>query len=137
MSIPASPPRHQILPAVAVGGACGALARHVLTTAFPASEGDPAWTVVAVNVAGCFLLGLLAGRLEMSPAAPPLLRPFLGVGVLGGFTTFSTFAVDAHLLADAGRSAAALTYVGVTVTGCLLAAVLGLVAGVRSGRSRR
>jgi CrcB protein len=125
-----------VLPAIAVGGACGALARHALTTWLPQGPDEIGWTVVAVNVAGCLLLGVLAGRVETVPDVHPLLRPFLGVGVLGGFTTFSTFALDAHRLADAGAAGASLTYVGATVAGCLLASALGILLGSAAGRRR-
>lgn len=118
----------RVLVAVALGGAVGALGRYAATLAFPTAAGSFAWTVLLVNVTGCALLGVLTGLAAADRLFHPLARPFLGVGVLGGFTTFSTFAHDTHLLADAGALPGAFAYVGLTVVACLAAAL----AGVRS-----
>ena len=70
----------------------------------PASRGWPTapaafpWTTLLVNVVGCALMGVLMVLVTERFTAPPLVRPFLGTGVLGGFTTFSTYAVDADRL---------------------------------------
>lgn len=114
--------------AVAVGGALGALGRYAATVAVPSEPGTFAWTVLAVNVSGCAMLGVLAGLLGTERVRHPLARPFLGVGVLGGYTTFSTFALDAHRLADAGALPGALAYVGLTAVSCLAAALVGLTS---------
>ena len=71
--------------AVAVGG----VARHAASVAAPHEPGTFAWTVLAVNVTGCALLGLLVGCISVGRVRHPLARPFLGVGVLGRYTTFS------------------------------------------------
>lgn len=113
--------------AVAVGGAVGALARHATTSLLPAEPGSFGAGVLMVNVVGCALLGMLTA----GPLPHRLARPFLGVGVLGGFTTFSAFALDASTLADTGERVVALAYVGATVLGCLLAALAGLRLGAR------
>jgi CrcB protein len=84
-----------------------------------------------VNLTGCLLLGLLLAALFPRHPDSRWLRPFLGTGVLGGYTTFSTFGVDAVRLTDAGAPGTAAGYVLVSVVGGLLAAV----AGVRLGRS--
>jgi CrcB protein len=84
-----APPRTgESLAAVAVGGALGALLRHAASLLF----GGPAATFV-VNVVGCAAIGVLMTLISQR-AVHRLLRPFLGVGVLGGFTTFSTFVID-------------------------------------------
>ncbi|KOS54343.1 fluoride efflux transporter FluC [Rhodococcus rhodochrous] len=100
---------------VAAGGAMGAVARYALAVQFPGI-----WTIAAVNVAGSLLLGLVAALL----GPDRLWRLFLGVGVLGGYTTFSTFAVDA-----VHHPATAAVYVTVTLAGALTAARLGMAAG--------
>lgn len=114
--------------AVACGGVLGALARHGLAVAWPHDgEGFP-WATFAANVAGCLLIGALVVVLAEAAAPPRLARPFLGVGVLGGFTTFSTYAVEVQQLADHGRSLVALGYVAATPVAALLAVVTGMLA---------
>ncbi|MEJ2871730.1 fluoride efflux transporter CrcB [Actinomycetospora sp. OC33-EN08] len=115
--------------AVALGGALGALARWGLSLAWPTPAGGFPTTTLLVNVVGCLLMGILVVHVAEVRTAHPLVRPFLGVGVLGGFTTFSTFAVDAQHLLAAGRLGPALGYLGATVVGSVGAAWLGLVLG--------
>ncbi|GAB4081108.1 hypothetical protein GCM10028783_20560 [Modestobacter muralis] len=117
--------------AAALGGALGSLARWGLGLALPHDPGAWPTATLVVNLTGCLLLGLLAFALFTRHPRSPWLRPFLGTGVLGGWTTFSTFAVDAVQLADAGRGAAAAGYVLASVAGGVLAAA----AGVRLGRA--
>jgi CrcB protein len=117
--------------AAALGGALGSLARWGLGRALPHSAGAWPTATLLVNLTGCLLLGLLAFALFTRHPRSPWLRPFLGTGVLGGWTTFSTFAVDAVQLADAGRGVAAVGYVLVSVVGGVLAAAVG----VRLGRA--
>lgn len=107
---------------VAAGGALGAVARYGLSTAFPGL-----WTIAVINIAGSLLLGVLAALV----GPDRLLRLFLGVGVLGGFTTFSTFAVDA-----VRNPVLAVAYVTVTLAGALIAARCGMAAGERWHRRR-
>ena len=112
--------------AVAVGGALGALARWVLETVYPAAPGTFPITTFAINVVGCLLMGVLVVLITEARESHPAVRPFLGVGVLGGFTTFSTYAVEAHQLLTDGHLATAGLYLGLTVVTALLAVVLGL-----------
>jgi CrcB protein len=113
----------------ALGGALGALARWAVTTALPHARGAWPWATLLVNLSGCLVIGaLLAVLLARFPGSRRL-RPFLAVGVLGGYTTYSTFAVDVVQLADAGRGALAAAYVLASVLGGVLAVVLGLLAG--------
>ena len=97
-----------VLPVIAAGGMLGAGARHAASLAWPAPPGSFPWTTLGVNVAGCLLIGALMVLVVEVGGAHPLLRPFAGVGVLGGFTTFSTYAVETtELLRDghhAGRA---------------------------------
>lgn len=104
---------------VAVAGALGVLARYGLSSLV---HGDALpWMTVAINLAGSFALGMLVVVDWPSPQA----RTALGVGFLGGFTTYSTFAVQAVLDADSGRWATAAIYVGVSVVGGVACAAAG------------
>lgn len=123
--------------AVAVGGVLGALARYGLGVAWPTGAGAFPWTTFAVNVSGCFLIGLLLVRLVEAGTVHPLWRPFLGTGVLGGYTTFSTFAVDARSLVASGHAATAVGYVVATVVAALAAVQLGVVLGRAAFRIAR
>lgn len=115
--------------AVALGSGVGALARYGAAAAL-GGAGFP-WGTLAVNVAGSVLIGLLAaltapgGRLPAGPAA----RFFLMAGFCGGFTTFSTFALDATLLLRAGAAGLAAAYVLATAG----LAIAGVAAGWRLG----
>ncbi|WP_166756098.1 fluoride efflux transporter CrcB [Modestobacter marinus] len=121
--------------AAALGGALGALARWGVAEALPAAHGTWPWATLLVNLTGCLLLGLLLAVVVARRPQHPWLRPFLGTGVLGGYTTFSTFSVDAVHLADAGRWPVAAAYVGASVLGGVLAAAAG-VAVVRAPARR-
>ena len=90
-----------VLSVIALGGSLGALARFGLSVAFPAGPAGFPWATFGINVSGSLLIGVLA--VFVSRANRPLLRPFAGVGVLGGFTTFSTYVVDIQRLVD-GRA---------------------------------
>ena len=119
--------------AIAVGGAIGSMARHGVnhvvhtrwvTTRFPAGT-------VAVNLSGCFAIGLLAGllasgRIEMRE----YWRQFVFVGLLGGFTTFSTFGLDTFLLSRTHSTTEAALNVGAQVIGGLLAVWAGYELGL-------
>ena len=110
---------------VALGGAVGAVTRWAvgLGVASP-------WSTFLINVVGCLAIGLLLEVLT-TRRAHPLLRPFLATGVLGGFTTFSTYAVDAQHLLLSGRVGPALLY----LLGTLVAAVLAAWAGSALARA--
>ncbi len=116
----------------ALGGALGALTRWGVAEALPSSPGGWPWATLAVNLAGCLLVGLLLATLLARSPAPAWARPLLAVGVLGGFTTYSAFAVEAVLLADGGAVVLAAGYVLASVLG----GVLAVVAGVRAVRGR-
>ena len=115
--------RQQII-AVAAGGVIGTAARYTVASvlAVPA-QGFP-WPTLLVNVGGSLALGLLVGLLEQRRHSP-LLRPFLATGVLGAFTTYSTFAVETNSLLGT-RPLWALVYVLISMVGGLAAAATGL-----------
>jgi len=124
------PPAHlraDVIAAIATGGALGALARWGLAEALPHDPGRFPWSTVVANVVGCFLIGVLIVLVVERWSHRPLARPFLGTGVLGGFTTFSTYAVDTRGLLAAGRPAVAATY----LLGTLAVGLLAVVAGLR------
>ncbi|WP_369257499.1 fluoride efflux transporter CrcB [Geodermatophilus amargosae] len=114
----------------AVGGALGALARWGVAGVLPSPGGGWPWATLLVNLTGCLLMGVLLGALAGRDPEPAWARPFLAVGVLGGYTTYSAFAVEVVDLADAGAVARALGYVLVSVLG----GVLAVAAGVRAVR---
>ncbi len=106
---------------VGAGGLAGVLTRYGLSLAV-----DSIWTVVAVNITGSFLLGLVVtGATGWSDEA----RDAVGIGFLGGFTTFSTLTVQTVLEADGGRTGMAAAYLGITIAGGMLAAVAGYALG--------
>ena len=127
----ARPPLASALAVVAMGGAAGALLRFGLATLFPdAPEAFP-WTIFTVNVTGCFMLALLPGLAVVRRS--PLLPPLLGAGVLGGFTTLSTYTEQARVLVATGHRGMAATYVVGTLAACLVAvAVAARWTGRRS-----
>ena len=117
-------PPVSILIGVASGGAIGSLLRFAAGRALPTAPGAFPWTTLGINVLGSLALGALAGASWARPDASPALRAFLGIGLLGGFTTFSTFSVETLTLAQATPARAAL-YVGLSVALALGAAALG------------
>jgi fluoride exporter len=126
-----------VLAVIALGGVAGTEARFALERWLPAGHGDWPLTTFAINLGGSFLLGALMVVLTELTAAHPLLRPFLGVGVLGGFTTFSTAMVEVPQLLGAGRPALALAYLMGSAIGALLAAALGVALARAVGARRR
>jgi fluoride exporter len=123
--------------AVSLGGALGALARWGIGLAWPAPHGSFPTATLVVNVVGCLLMGVLVVHVAEVREAHPLVRPFLGVGVLGGFTTFSTFAVDTQQLLSGGHLGIALGYLAATVLGSVGAAALGLTLARATARTAR
>jgi fluoride exporter len=122
----------RVLAAVAAGGAMGTVARHAIALAVDQPPGVFPLATFGVNATGSFALGVvLVVLLERGPPRRLLRLPFLATGVLGAFTTYSTFAVQADLLVRDGRPALALTY----VAGSLGAGLCGAWLGILTGRS--
>jgi CrcB protein len=109
-----------VVGAVAAGGVLGAEARYGLGVL-----GQWPWATWLVNVSGCLLIGVLMVIVTELTSPHRLIRPFLGVGILGGYTTFSTAMVDVQQMALAGREGAALGYLMATVTAAVAAAFAG------------
>jgi CrcB protein len=100
---------------VAVAGAAGTLLRYVMGGALARATGGVfPWETFAINTLGCLAVGAVAGALDRGALLPPPLRMALMVGFIGGFTTFSTFALEAFRLATASQWAAAGGYVLLT-----------------------
>ncbi len=117
----------EVLAVVAVGGVIGTFGRWGVVRLLP-HRGPAEFPIATLltNLLGCLLMGVLVWFIfEFWAPAHRLARPFLGVGILGGFTTFSTFALDARGLAVAGRTGPALIYVAVSVVGGVLAVAAG------------
>ena len=110
-----------LLATIAAGGATGAAARYLIGAAWPTPPGAFPVGTLAINVLGCALIGVLMVLITDVWSSLRLLRPFLGTGVLGGFTTFSTYAVDIQRLVAGSQVQTALLYLTLTPVGALLA----------------
>ena len=111
---------------VMLGGAVGAGARHLTGRALLALLGSEfPWGTLCVNLVGGLLMGVLAGTLTRT-GGDEASRLLLGVGVLGGFTTFSAFSLDTVLMIERGDVALALAYVAASVIGSVAALYAGL-----------
>jgi fluoride exporter len=115
-----------VVATVAVGGVVGAEARYGLAVGLPHAPGAWAWSTLIANVTGCLLIGVLM-VLVNERIRHPLVRPLLGVGVLGGYTTFSTYTVDVQRLVAAGAARTALLYLIGTALAALAAVHLGVI----------
>lgn len=153
MTLPAHPDAWRSAPAqrprrwdvglvIAAGGVVGGLLRRSVNVLVPAAGGGFPWATFAENVAGCLLLAVLLVYVSDVWAPSRYLRPFLGIGVLGSFTTFSTFTNETRALVVEGRAPLAFGYVAASLLAGLAATYVGLwgarrVAGVArdSGRT--
>lgn len=132
----ARPPYRQprLLALVVLGGAVGTTARWSLGQAFATSPGHWPWVTFAINLSGSFLLGLLLENLVRSgPDAGwrRAVRVGVGTGVLGGFTTYSTFVVEVDRLVATGHTWTGSTYAVLSI----LIGVLAALAGIRLART--
>jgi CrcB protein len=129
-----------VLAVVSVGGVAGALARHGISQAVPHGPVGFPWATFAINVSGCLLIGALMVLVSDVWPGRRLLRPFLGTGVLGGYTTFSAYVVDTQHLIAAGATSTAVAYLAGTLLAALAAVHAGMTitrAGVRYARPAR
>ncbi|MFT4081296.1 MAG: fluoride efflux transporter CrcB [Nocardioides sp.] len=129
----------RLLATIAAGGILGACARYGAGLRWPVAPGSFPWTTLWINVIGCGAMGILMVLVTERFAAHPLVRPFLGTGVLGGFTTFSTYTVDVQRLLQLRASGTGLSYLALTLVGAVLAVWIGatLTRAVALGPRRR
>lgn len=121
------PTRWDVVLVVAVGGALGSAARWGLTVALPRAPGEVPVATWVTNTTGAFAIGVLMVVVTDVVAPGRYLRPFLGVGVLGGYTTFSTYLAEVLDLAMAGQTVRAAEYLLGTLATGLPATWVGLV----------
>lgn len=128
--------RPALLGWVVLGGAVGTAVRDLIEGAWPAAGGWP-WATLIINVSGAFALGVL---LEWLAASGPdeggrrTARFALGTGLLGGYTTYSTFVVDSVALAGDGRVGLALAYDAASLAAGFVAALVGMMLPRLAGR---
>ena len=117
--------KHLLL--VAAGGAIGSSLRHLVNVASLRwlGPGFP-WSTLAVNIVGCFAMGVLIELIARRFGASQEMRLFIATGILGGFTTFSAFSLDAAVLWERGAHGVAALYVSASVIGALAALFAGL-----------
>ncbi|MBT5569816.1 MAG: fluoride efflux transporter CrcB [Alphaproteobacteria bacterium] len=113
--------------AIAIGGAAGAVGRHFVNVGMVAllGHGFP-WGTLVVNIGGSLIMGVLAHVMATSWTVSPELRALMTVGALGAFTTFSTFSLDVVSLYERGQIGLAAIYVIASVTASVGALFLGL-----------
>ena len=117
----------KLMLAIAAGGALGSVARYLLAGQVTRLVGAQfPWGILIVNVVGSLAMGLLVELMALRWSVSPETRAFLVVGLLGGFTTFSSFSLDAALLIERGASGLALGY----VLGSVTLSICGLFAGL-------
>lgn len=119
--------RPSVLAAIAAGGFLGAPARYELALALPASSGSFPLSTFVTNIFGSFVLGALLTLIVEKWPPRKYLRPFFATGVLGAYTTWSTFMVDTDLLARDGHVAMSALYVFATLAAGLTAAYAGIL----------
>lgn len=118
----------RVLAVISVGGVIGALARYGIIVAFPEPGAAFVWPVFWINVVGCLLIGIVIVLATEIKKVPRLVRPFLATGVLGGFTTFSTYITGMQHELAAGAPRTALLYGAATAVVALAAAWSGIWA---------
>jgi len=117
--------------AIFVGGAVGTVCRYLLDAHTHIPAGGLPWLTLTINLTGSLAIGLLIPLTEHVGPRAPWLRPLVVVGFLGGWTTYSTLAVDGVLLAKGGAVATCAAYLAATVVGGLLLVVAGHAVGRR------
>ncbi|WP_433236274.1 FluC/FEX family fluoride channel [Streptosporangium sp. CA-135522] len=123
--------RYGVLAVIAAGGAIGTGARYGAALLWPTAAGSFPWTTLGVNASGCLVIGIFMVILTEVWTAPAWVRPFFATGVLGGFTTFSTYCVDVERLVIGGRAGLALAYLVATPAAALAAVAAGAWAARR------
>ena len=125
-----------VLPVIALGGMVGASARHALDIVWPSASAELPAATLLINASGCLLIGILMVQVVDVGRAHPLLRPFVGVGVLGGYTTFSTYAVQVRELWSDGHVRLSVLYLALTPVLAVSAVAIGVVLARGFHRAR-
>ena len=120
---------------IAAGGAVGASVRIGLLQLWPVGSGLP-WTTLLVNIAGAFVLGLVAAATVSDAPLESWRMPLVGTGFCGALTTFSGMCLESLDLLDAGRFGVAVVYLSLSLTLGLAAAIAGARLGSRAGASQ-
>jgi CrcB protein len=127
---PSHPPirrsRPDVLAAIVVGGFAGTVGRYEVSLAWPSGRGRFPAAIFTINTSGALAIGIVLAVILAAFPRSRYLRPFAGVGVLGGWTTMSTLAVDTDLLVRDHAYGMAVAYVAATLTAGLAATMLGL-----------
>ena len=127
-----------VLGTIAAGGALGALGRYGLATAWPHAADHFPWATFVTNASGCLLIGILMVLISEVWPEHRLIRPFLGVGVLGGYTTFSTYTGEVQHLMAVGAARPGLLYLIGTPAAALAAVYAGItLTSLATGSHRR
>jgi len=116
---------------VGLGGGMGAMARYGVSLAMPAPQGAWPWATFLINVTGSLLIGVLAGWVSTKGEAGEPWRLLLGVGVLGGYTTFSAYSLETLRLIERNDMAGAAAYSLGSVIAGLAAVSLGVAIAKR------
>ena len=117
----------KVLLAVAIGGAIGAIARFQLSQSFIKSfSGDFIYNIMVANIVGCFLMGVCYEFMNLKMNVGEEWRAFFMVGILGAFTTFSSFALDVFILVERGNFLNASMY----ILSSVVFSILGLFIGI-------
>jgi fluoride exporter len=124
----AGPMNPQFILAVAVGGALGSVARYLVAIGAGRAFGTNfPWGILIINVTGSFLIGAFTGLFALKWDLPQAMRIFLTVGICGGYTTFSTFSLDAFSLMQRGELVAA----GLYMIGSVVLSITALIAAMQ------
>lgn len=115
------------LTAIFAGGFIGAIARYALVKALPSGPGEWPWATFTANIAGAFMLGYFATRLQERLPLSAYRRPLLGTGLCGAFTTFSTMQLELLRMLDHDRTGLAIGYAAASVTAGLIAVAAATV----------
>ncbi|MBP3193677.1 fluoride efflux transporter FluC [Natronogracilivirga saccharolytica] len=121
-----------IWPAVALGGAAGALLRFSWVTLFPYTNSDFPWAIFSENILGAFLLGWFLAIFTGKTGNQRYIRAFFGTGLIGSFTTFSGITIDLAAFVQQGILLMPVVYITLSVLAGLLAAFAGIFAGKRT-----
>jgi CrcB protein len=120
-----------VLVAIGTGGMLGALVRYAILRGWPVASGKFPWSTLVINVSGSLLLGVVVTLVIERWPPTRYVRPFFGIGVCGGYTTWATFMTEAALLVRDHRPGLAVTYVALSLGAGLAATYAGIVLARR------